>query len=249
MARFDYRQAESLPVLPRPRSHISARPHLPYILPFFAYLLMMLPSDLGHFAGVDWEAYLPVTYQMRMIAAGVLLWYFWPCYTRIYWGKLGLGVFVGLFGTALWIFSELACQKLHVASAPNPANFYNPDLMLAAGWPRLTFLCLRVVGPTLVVPLMEELFFRDFLMRTMIRGEHFQEIPVGTFTWTSLLVMCAFFGVNHGFDYFVPGFLYGLLMGILLIRTKSLGACIVAHGITNWTLYLYVIYTGDWQFM
>jgi membrane protease YdiL (CAAX protease family) len=38
-------------------------------------------------------------------------------------------------------------------------------------------------------------------------------------------------------------------MGLLLIRTRSLGACILAHALTNLTLYLYVIYTGDWQFM
>ena len=47
----------------------------------------------------------------------------------------------------------------------------------------------------------------------------------------------------------MSGVVYGLLMGVLVIRTKSLGACIVAHGVTNFTLYLYVIYTGDWQFM
>jgi membrane protease YdiL (CAAX protease family) len=72
---------------------------------------------------------------------------------------------------------------------------------------------------------------------------------VGTFTWPALLGTAAIFGINHGFAFFLPGVAYGLLMGVLLIRTKSLGACIVAHGITNWTLYLYVIYTGDWQFM
>ena len=56
------------------------------------------------------------------------------------------------------------------------------------------------------------------------------------------------FGLNHGSEW-PEGILYGLLMGLLLLRTKSLGACIVAHAVTNWSLYLYVIHQGDWQFM
>jgi membrane protease YdiL (CAAX protease family) len=60
--------------------------------------------------------------------------------------------------------------------------------------------------------------------------------------------MSVLFGINHGSQW-PAGILYGLLMGVLLIRTKSLGACIVAHGVTNLSLYLYVVYTGDWQFM
>jgi uncharacterized protein len=251
MPRFDYRHGGAAVSPPSSATSdvFAARPHLPYVLPFFAYLLLMLPTSLGHFAGVDWESLLPFFYPLRNLAAAVLLWYFWPYYTRMYWGKLRLGVLVGLFGTVLWIASAYACQYLGFAPRPDFSQHYLPDQLLAPGWPLLSYLCLRVIGPTLVVPVMEELFFRDFVQRALIRGAHFQDIPIGTFTWTSLLGMSVFFGLNHGLEFFIPGVLYGLLMGILLIRTKSLGACIVAHGITNWTLYLYVIYTGDWQFM
>jgi CAAX prenyl protease-like protein len=124
--------------------------------------------------------------------------------------------------------------------------------MLPQQWQRWAYLCIRVAGPTLVVPVMEELFFRDWLMRILVGGVAFEEVPIGKFTWTSLIVMSLFFGINHGMPPsgpFVAGVVYGLLMGILVIRTKSLGSCIVAHAITNWTLYLYVIYAGDWQFM
>jgi CAAX prenyl protease-like protein len=115
----------------------------------------------------------------------------------------------------------------------------------AARW---GYLCVRVVGPTLVVPVMEELFFRDFLQRALVRGARFEDVPIGTFTWFSLIGMSLLFGVNHGAEW-PEGIVYGLMMGVLLVRTKSLGSCIVAHAMTNWTLYLYVIYHGDWQFM
>jgi uncharacterized protein len=253
MVRFNYRQTENPPPAnPRDRwrTWLRERPEVPYILPFFAFLLVMVPGGWGelseHWKQV-WRTWLPFTYTLKSLLAALLLWYFWPLFTRIHWSKLHLGLIIGLIGTPLWIGSEYLCQYLHIA--PEGADFYNPDDLLGSGWKEWLYLCVRVAAPALVVPVMEELFFRDFLMRASIRGWRFQEVPVGTFTWASLLGVSLLFGVNHGFSYFVPGVLYGLLMGVLVIRTKSLGACIVAHGVTNWTLYLYVIYRGDWQFM
>ena len=253
MARFDYRQTETLATPGgRWRQWLYERPQMPYILPFFVFVLVMLPSAFGHVGGMDWEKlwhdWLPALYPLKTVLAALLLWYFWPWYTRIFWGKLGLGVIFGLVGTVLWIGTELLCQKLGLSVKPDAASLYNPDVMLGGGWKEWLFLCVRVAGPALVVPIMEELFFRDFLMRALVRGSRYDEVPVGTFTWLSLLGMSVLFGLNHG-RMFVAGVAYGLLMGVLVIRTKSLGACIVAHGVTNWTLYLYVIYAGDWQFM
>jgi hypothetical protein len=128
------------------------------------------------------------------------------------------------------------------------AKIYDPVKMIPVDHWRYLFYVVRVGGPTLVVPVMEELFFRDFLMRALIRGARFEEVEVGTFTWISLLGMSLLFAINH---YQWPsGFGYGLMMGLLLIRTRSLGACMVAHGTTNLVLYAaYCIPRGDWQFM
>ena len=255
MPRFDYRSATAdAPLGGGLGPWLDERPQLPYLIPFLAFVLLMLPSTFGHFAGIDWETlwkrYLPLVYTAKTLLAALLLWYFWPRYTPIRWTRLGLGAAVGIAGTLLWIGTEYACQWLRISRPPEPTEVYNPDQMLGSGWPLWAFLCVRVTGPSLVVPVMEELFFRDFLMRALIRGARFQDVSVGTYTPLSLIGMSLLFGFNHGITrMFVAGVVYGLLMGVLLIRTKSLGACIVAHGMTNWTLYLYVIYTGDWQFM
>jgi membrane protease YdiL (CAAX protease family) len=34
-----------------------------------------------------------------------------------------------------------------------------------------------------------------------------------------------------------------------MVRTRSLWACVVAHGVTNLLLGLYVVYSGDWFLM
>jgi uncharacterized protein len=233
----------------------AARPHLPYLLPFLAYLLVMLPGSLPTLAGIDfaklWFNYLPFVYFTKTLLAAILLIALWKYYTPIRWqlSHLPLGLLIGLLGTVLWIASTYAAQALGLSQPPAPATLYNPDHMLPIDWQRWLFLFIRVAGPTLVVPIMEELFFRDFLMRALVAGIHFDDIPVGTFSWLSLLVMSAAFAFNHGPMMLVPGFLYGLLMGLLVIRTKSLAPAIIAHGMTNFSLYLYCIYTGDWQFM
>lgn len=252
MARFDYRQTDlpaAPPGLTGPAAWFAVRPQLPYLIPFFAYVLFFLPPAISPSLEPLWKQLHPLLYLAKTLTTAALLWYFWPFYTRIRWTHLPLGVALGLFGTVLWIASTFFAQHLGLAKPPAASKLYNPDVELQQHWQRLIFLCIRVAGPALVVPVMEELFFRDFVMRAFIRGAHFEDVPIGSFTWLSLLGMSALFAINHGTGMLLPGFLYGLMQGILLIRTKSLGACIVTHGITNWTLYLYVIYTGQWQFM
>jgi CAAX prenyl protease-like protein len=234
------------------RAWLAERPQMPYILPFFGYVALMAPATFGHIGGVDWETlwktWHPLIYFLENATAAVLLWYLWDYYRDIRWTKLGLGAVVGIVGTLVWVGIEYGCQRLGISKVPDPAKFYNPDLMLSGQWARWGYFCVRLVGPTLVVPLMEELFFRDFLMRALVRGGRFEDVPLGTFTWFSFLGMSVLFGVNHAAEW-PEGIAYGLMMGVLLIRTRSLGSCIVAHGVTNLTLYLYVIYMGDWQFM
>jgi uncharacterized protein len=256
MGKFDYRTGGDLAekaTKSRTADWFSQQPQMPYVIPFFAFLLVMVPGTFGNWGGIDWKTlwndYLPAVYSTKTVIAAILLWYCWPWYTQVRWSRLGLGAVVGLIGTVVWIASEYACQHVGFAHAPDASAIYDPDQMLPNSWARWAFLSMRVAGPTLVVPVMEELFFRDFVMRALIMGVRFDAVPVGTFSWFSLLGMSALFGINHGWNFFIPGFLYGLMIGVLLIRTKSLGACMVAHGMTNWSLYLYVIYTKDWQFM
>jgi CAAX prenyl protease-like protein len=255
----DSTPAAAAPAIGNPFARwLAPRPQMPYILPFFAYLLLMAPGALfGHAFGIDWEKtwqlYHPIIYPLENLSAAILLWALWRYYTPIRWAHIPLGILAGLFGTLLWIGTEYFDQHIGLSHAPPPSAIYNADLVLPIAWQRWLYLAVRVTGPTLVVPFMEELFFRDFLTRVFIKGAYFDEVPVGAFTWLSLLGVSACFAINHGAQW-PEGFLYGLLMGILLVRTKSLGACIVAHGVTNCTLYLWVIYFGlykpdVWQFM
>jgi len=145
---------------------------------------------------------------------------------------------VGLLVFFLWIHMDWT-----LGVAEKPLGF-NPTL-LPGGWVRVVMTMFRVGGAVLVVPLMEELFWRSFLIRYVIT-EDFLKVPVGTFSWASFLLTVALFGFEHNF--ILAGMMAGIFYNLILYRTKSITNCVLAHAITNLALALYVLSTGNWQF-
>src|SRR4051812_24306197 len=123
MAKFNYRTTPAEPKVST--SPWADRPEVPYLLPFFAFLLVMVPgqfADAGGPAGEQlWQRLFPAAYALKTVLAAFLFWYFWPCYTRVRWERLGWGVLVGTVGTLVWIGAEYACQHLGIASPKDPA--------------------------------------------------------------------------------------------------------------------------------
>lgn len=241
---------------------LAERPQVPYLLPLLGFLAVMLPAQFAEWfgdkkmwMGVEWARvwyeWYPLLYGLKTVVAAVLLAVFWKYYAPIKWKHLGLGAFVGLVGVPVWVGVEYLKMRagLPGVDVAKAYGVYDPMVQLPEPVWRYLYYVVRIGGPTLVVPVMEELFFRDFVERFLVRGARFEEVPVGTFTWFSFLGTAVLFGVNHGVMW-PSGIIYGLMMGWLLVRTKSLGACMVAHGVTNLVLYAgYVVPTGDWQFM
>ncbi len=104
-----------------------------------------------------------------------------------------------------------------------------------------------MIGAVLVVPVMEELFWRDYLWRQILAPSDFKLAEVGEFGWAPFLIVPLAFATVHG-NWWLTAVVWGLMIAILLVSTKSLGACIVAHAVTNLLLALYVLHTHDWAF-
>jgi CAAX prenyl protease-like protein len=109
-----------------------------------------------------------------------------------------------------------------------------------------TFIAIRWGCASLVVPVMEELFWRDFLWRTIAAPADFKLAQVGERDTKAFWLVALAFSTVH--IQWITAIIWGLLIGWLLIRTRSLGACIVAHGVTNFLLGIYVLYTKDWYY-
>jgi uncharacterized protein len=106
-------------------------------------------------------------------------------------------------------------------------------------------IAVRFSGATLVVPVMEELFWRSFIMRYAINPD-FRTVPLGTFSIFSFTVTALLFGLEH--HRVIQGILAGIVYAQLVIKQKTLKGCIQAHATTNLVLGLYVICTNIWQF-
>ncbi len=74
----------------------------------------------------------------------------------------------------------------------------------------------------------------------------FRSVPMGAFTWFSFMGVGILFGLEH--HRVIVGIIVGLLYNLLLIRQKKLKGAILAHGVTNLGLGIYVLLTGSWMF-
>ncbi len=102
---------------------------------------------------------------------------------------------------------------------------------------------LRLAGAVLVVPVMEELFWRGWLQRWLV-SEDFTKVEIGTFTWTSFIIVSVAFAFVHP-QVFVA-FLAGVILGWWVVRTKSLWDVVLAHAVANLALGIFVLLSGRW---
>jgi len=108
------------------------------------------------------------------------------------------------------------------------------------------FLASRILGSALVVPVIEELFWRGWLMRWLIRTD-FLAVPLGSYLPGAFWITAILFASEHG-PYWDVGLAAGVLYNWWMIRTRSLADCILAHAVTNACLAAYVLSAGKWQY-
>jgi len=147
-------------------------------------------------------------------------------------------IVAGLVVFILWINMDWTFGS----GGPPPG--YDPYLVQGAGG-RTALIAIRIAGASLVVPLMEELFWRSFLLRYLIKNE-FTSVPVGAFTWGSFAVVAVLFGLEHHF--IIAGVMAGVAYNLLAVYTRSIAQCVLSHAVTNLVLGIYVLTTGRWQF-
>jgi CAAX prenyl protease-like protein len=103
----------------------------------------------------------------------------------------------------------------------------------------------RTLGSTLVVPPLEEVFYRSFLYRYVAKPD-FLSVPLNRFLPLPFFVTAAIFGLTH-FQW-LAGILCGLAYQGLVLRKNRLGDAMTAHAITNFLLSIWVVWRGAWQF-
>jgi CAAX prenyl protease-like protein len=197
-------------------------------------------------AAGNWPSAYALFYVVKAIATAIALAVLWKRYTKIRWNYLWLGMLVGVLGTVQWIGMQLLLQKDFAFFRHSP-DVFNPLTYFHNRAEMISFITVRIASAALVVPVMEELFWRDYLWRQILSPNDFKLASVGEWSWTPFLVVSGIFATVHG-NWWLTAILWALMIGGLLAYTKSLGACIVAHGVTNLLLGIYVLYYHDWAF-
>jgi CAAX prenyl protease-like protein len=208
-----------------------ASPITAYVLPFAVFIV--ITEFARHVEGSTL-----FTYPVKTLLTTVLLWRFRHHYTELEWHWSWRAVATGVIVFVLWI--PLSNERLVMGA---PTLLVSP-YQLAGRW-ALPWIAVRVLGSSLLVPVMEELFWRSFLARYLVDTE-FTRVALGAFTTSSLVLSVVLFGLEH--TQWVAGIMAGLVYSWLLRRTRSLGACVLAHGVTNFLLAVYVLGTESWEF-
>lgn len=149
-------------------------------------------------------------------------------------------VVIGILVFVAWIWVDKAVPYSHLGER---TAFDPTTLQASLWWP--VFLSVRMFGLVLMVPVMEEIFWRSFLLRYLTQTDY-RQLPVGTFSASALAIMIAANALAHP-EWLVAA-LASLAYALWLRKSRSLFGAIVAHGTTNAALGAYVLTTREWQY-
>ena len=180
-------------------------------------------------------------YLAKTLVGAWLIFEMRPFVPEMRWAFSVEAVVVGVAVCVMWVAIDPVYPKLG-----SPGIDWNPHKHFGQGsglaW---LFIVTRTLGSTLVVPPLEEVFYRSFLYRYFVRIP-FLEMPLSRFHPTSFLVTSALFGFEH--SQWLAGILCGFAYQWLVIRKNRLGDAMAAHALTNFLLGVWVVWKGAWNF-
>jgi CAAX prenyl protease-like protein len=227
----------------------AAHPWWPYVVPLGIFLALtsaegMIPTTA---AGESDPFWYPVAYAVKIALVALSAWLARSCWRDLRpvpgGATIGAAVGLGVLVAIVWVgLDHLPYPRF--GDVGERIAFDPATITSQAG--RWGFLAVRFLGLVLIVPLIEELFWRSFLIRWIINPD-FERIPVGQVTWAAALVTSGLFALAHPAEW-PAAFLTGMAWAGLLSRTKSLSACFLSHLVANLALGIYIVATGSWRF-
>lgn len=213
------------------------------VLPMLAFVgLLALNTALKRIENRFWcsSAEYWIYPAQTILCGGMLIWF-----RREYdLGRARQIIFaasVGVIVFLLWISPQ------QLFGIPPRTIGFNPDIFAAwlpIYWLTVLFRFLRLV---VVVPFVEEIFWRGFLLRYLI-DENFERVRFGSFSWFSFTVVTLVFGFSHLAEDWIAALFTGAIYNGVAYRTKSLSSCILTHAVTNLLLGLWIMRTKQWGF-
>jgi uncharacterized protein len=223
--------------------HWPSRSALARIAPFAVFMALLIVRSQAPPDG-SWGFDPQWLYGVSVVAAGAVLAAFWREYGELARQTLPsvreglMAVAAGLIVFVLWIHLDAAWMTIGTPSAP-----FKPHTADAAiDGPQVA---MRFVGAVLLVPLMEELFWRSFLMR-WLEQPVFQGVEPRRVGLRAVVLSTFIFTLAH--TLWLAAAIAGLVYALLYVKTGKLWVTVIAHAVTNGALGVWVVITGNWQF-
>jgi len=210
-----------------------------YTSPFLAFVVLL---GMGRAFGWPLQFVYPVQF---LIVTALLLKVSRP-FVSLRPSRPWASIAIGILVFVVWVAPDMLFGYRHYWLFDNfltgsAVSSLAPDLQ--RNWP---FLVLRTLTSMALVPILEELFWRGWLMRWLIDTD-FQKVPPGTYTPQAFWLVAVLFASEHG-PYWEVGLVAGIVYNWWMVRSRSLADCIVAHAVTNALLAVYVVSGGHWQY-
>ena len=220
-----------------------SRAALVRLLPFVAFMAVlalrgMAPDDGSWGFDVRW------LYGLNLVVVGGMLLAWRREYGELAWqnrptlAEAAAAVAVGLAVFVLWIRLDAPWMQIGEPTA----GFVPVD---AQGRLEAPLIALRLLGAALLVPVMEELFWRSFLMR-WLQAPVFEGVDPRRVGVKALVLSTFVFMLAH--PLWLAAIIAGLAYALLYRRSGKLWTAVIAHAVTNGALGLWVVQTGQWQF-
>jgi CAAX prenyl protease-like protein len=184
---------------------------------------------------------------LRVTVMSAVLWFIARPVIDLRVRHLAATVGIGVGVLIVWLAPDLLFKGYRHSwlfeNALMPKAASSLSIAGTLSWPVLG---LRMIRAAVIVPIVEELFWRAWLMRWIINPD-FEKVPLGKYTAASFWIVAAMFASEHG-TYWDVGLAAGIIYNLWMVRTRSLGDLILAHAVTNFGLSVYVIAFGKWEY-
>lgn len=218
----------------------TTHPAIPYVAPFLLFIAFLAARKVMPFGP-------EIEYPIRVLAVSALLFLVSRPVLSLRPTRALASIALGLAIFALWIGPDLlfpGYRKHWIFS--NALTGHVESSLPSDVHANLAFLLFRMAGTAIVVPIIEELFWRGFLLRWLTRS-NFTALPLGEASRSAFWITALLFASEHG-PYWDVGLITGLLLNDWLRRTRSLADCIVAHAVANAALGAYVLASRRWEY-
>jgi uncharacterized protein len=211
-----------------------------FIAPFLLFVGMM---------AVEKSLALPATYfyPIRFAAVLAVIAILSRPYLRFRPTRPLLSIGVGIAVFAIWVAPDQVFGYRHHWLFENSITGRATSSLPVDLKGNVAFIALRCISSFALIPVLEELFWRGWLMRWIIDSRDFLKVPLGQYNAFSFWMVAALFASEHG-PYWEVGLLAGVIYNWWMVRTRNLADCILAHGVTNALLCGWVLVTDQWQY-